>query len=142
LGDPKALEVVADILTRDAVAVNPSARAAVVDWGGAPLEARVRLVEPSGLTRMSALGVEEQRVNVVLDRTSPYSAWSPLGDGYRTAVRSETVRAENTLVVPQSALFRNNAAWAAYVVRQGQVTLQAVEVGHRDKVSAEITSGL
>lgn len=142
LGDPKALEVVADILTRDAVAVNPSARAEVVDWGGAPLDARVRLVEPSGFTRMSALGVEEQRVNVVLDLTSPYSAWSKLGDGYRTTVRIETVRAENALVIPQSALFRNNAAWATYVVRQGQVTLQLVEVGNRDKVSAEITHGL
>lgn len=142
LGDPKALEIVADILTRDAVAVNPSARSEIVDWGGAPLEARVRLVEPSGFTRMSALGVEEQRVNVVLDLLSPFTMWSKLGDGYRASVRIETYRAENVLVVPQSALFRNNAVWAAYVVRQGAVALQPVEVGHRDKTSVEIVEGL
>lgn len=142
LGDPKALEIVADILTRDAVSVNPSAHAEIVDWGGPPLEARVRLVEPSGFTRMSALGVEEQRVNVVLDLLSPFTVWSKLGDGYRASVRIETYRAENVLAVPQSALFRNNAAWATYVVRQGEVALQPVEVGHRDKTSVEIVSGL
>lgn len=142
LGDPKALEIVADILTRDAVAVNPSARSEVVDWGGPPLSAQVRIVEPSGFTRMSALGVEEQRVNVVLDLLSPFSDWSKLGDGYRTSVRVETFRADDVLVVPQSALFRNNSTWCTYVVRQGVVALQPIEVGHRDKTSAEIVSGL
>ncbi len=142
LGDPKALEIVADVLTRDAVAVNPSAHAEILDWGGPPLEARVRLVEPSGFTRMSALGVEEQRVNVVLDLLSPFTTWAKLGDGYRTSVRIETFRAENVLAVPQSALFRNNRSWATYVVRQGTVALQPVEVGHRDKSHAEIVTGL
>lgn len=142
LGDPKALEIVADVLTRDAVAISPSARSEVVDWGGPTLDARVRLVEPSGFTRMSALGVEEQRVNVVLDLMSPYANWSKLGDGYRASVRIETYRAEGVLAVPQSALFRNNTVWATYVVREGRAALQPVEIGHRDKASVEVVSGL
>lgn len=142
LGDPKALEIVADVLTRDAVAISPSARADVVDWGGEALEARVRLVEPSGFTRMSSLGVEEQRVNVVLDIISPYAAWKKLGDGYRASVRIETFSVEDALVVPQSALFRSRSEWATYVVRGAKVFLQPVEIGHRDRTSAEIIRGL
>ncbi len=142
LGDPRALEVVADVLTRDAVSVRPEAPSEIVEWGGPSLGARVRLVEPSAFTRRSALGVEEQRVNVVLDLTSPPEAWSKLGDGYRTTVRIETHRAENVVTVPQSALFRSNAAWATYVVRDGVARLQLLEVGHRDKTHAEVTAGL
>lgn len=142
LGDPRALEVVADVLTRDAVLVKPQAPSEIVEWGGPPLLGQVRLVEPSAFTRRSALGVEEQRVNVVVDLTSPYEMWSKLGDGYRTTVRIETHRAENVVTVPQSALFRSNAAWAAYVVRDGAARLQLLEVGYRDKTHAEVTQGL
>jgi HlyD family secretion protein len=87
LGDPGALEVVIDGLTSDAVRIRPGAKATLERWGGAPLEATVRVVEPSAFPRMSALGVEEQRVNVLLDITAPRDAWARLGDGYRVETR-------------------------------------------------------
>lgn len=142
LGDPRALEVVADVLTQDAVLVKPKATSVVSDWGGAPLAAEVRLVEPSGFTSRSALGVAEQRVNVVLDVTSPYPTWARLGDGYRATVHIELERAEDVLAVPQSALFRSNAAWAAYVVRDGKAHLQTLDVETRDKHFAHVSKGL
>lgn len=143
LGDVKALEIVADVLTSDAVHIQPRARAWIERWGGANvLHAHVRRVEPSAFTRISALGVEEQRVNVILDLDEPYESWSALGDGYRVEVRVLTWQAEDALVVPESALFRRNDRWATFVVNDQRVEVAYVEVGHRNGELAEVLSGL
>jgi HlyD family secretion protein len=143
LGDVKALEIVADVLTSDAVHIKPSARAWIERWGGeAALAAHVRSIEPSAFTRVSALGVEEQRVNVILDLDEPYTKWSALGDGYRVEVRMLTWQGDDVLVVPESAIFRRNERWATFAVRDGKAELVFVEVGHRNGETAEVLGGL
>ena len=122
IGDPTELEIVADLLSTDAVRVRPGARAMIEEWGGhKALDARVRRVEPAGFTKISALGVEEQRVNVILDFTDPADAWAALGDAYRVEVRIVEWEAPNVLKVPTSALFREGSEWAVYVVDNGHV---------------------
>ena len=139
LGDPARLEVVADLLSEDAVKVKPGDRMIVTEWGGdRPLEAHVRLVEPSGFTKVSALGVEEQRVNVIadLDKTPPQ-----LGDGYR--VETQIVLWEGTVLkVPASALFQDGDQWRVFVVRDGRARSRIVQAGHRHPFEVEITGGL
>jgi HlyD family secretion protein len=143
LGDVKALEIVADVLTSDAVHIKPTARAWIDRWGGdAALSAHVRSIEPSAFTRVSALGVEEQRVNVILDLDEPYAKWSALGDGYRVEVRILTWQADNALVVPESAIFRRNERWATFAVRNGRAEIVFLEVGHRNGELAEVLGGL
>lgn len=143
IADPGDLEVVVDLLTEDAARVAPGARVALERWGGeTPLEGRVRQVEPSGFTKLSALGVEEQRVNVVLDIVSPRASWSNLGDGFRVDVRVLVAEADDALVAPTSALFRDGAGWAAWVVTDGRATRRAVQVARRGTRMAEIASGL
>lgn len=143
IGAPEDLEVVADLLSTDAVQVEPGARALLEQWGGqAPIEARVRRIEPSGFTKVSALGVEEQRVNVLLDFVDPVGTWTVLGDGYRVEVRIVTWESENVLRVPTSALFRRGQAWAVYVLQDGRARLSPVEIGHRTGQEAEVTRGL
>lgn len=140
LGDPARLEIVADLLSEDAVKVKPGDRITVEGWGGErPLEAHVRVVEPSGFTKVSALGVEEQRVNVIadLDVTPPQ-----LGDGYRVETRVILWEGKNVLKVPASALFQDSGEWRVFVVKRGRAHLQAVQVGHRNPFDAEITGGL
>jgi HlyD family secretion protein len=139
LGDPTRLEIVVDLLSEDAVKVHPGDRVMVVDWGGErPLEAHVRRVEPSGFTKVSALGVEEQRVNIVgdLDETPPQ-----LGDGYR--VEAQVVLWEGTaLKAPASALFQDGDQWRVFVARGGRVRSRPVQIGHRNPFEVEITGGL
>jgi HlyD family secretion protein len=139
LGDPTRLEIVVDLLSEDAVKVRPGDRMLIGDWGGErPLEAHVRVVEPSGFTKVSALGVEEQRVNVIadLDETPPQ-----LGDGYR--VETQVVLWEGTaLKVPSSALFQDGDRWRVFVVREGRARSGVVQVGHRNPFEVEITGGL
>lgn len=143
LGDVKALEIVADVLTSDAVHIQPRARAWIENWGGdSALQAHVRSVEPSAFTRISALGVEEQRVNVILDLDEPYEKWAALGDGYRIEVRILTWRADDALVMPESALFRRNERWATFAVKDGRAQVAYVEVGHRNGELAQVLSGL
>ncbi|MFM8409646.1 MAG: efflux RND transporter periplasmic adaptor subunit [Alphaproteobacteria bacterium] len=143
IADPGDLEVVVDLLTEDAARVAPGARVALERWGGeTPLEGRVRQVEPSGFTKLSALGVEEQRVNVVLDIVSPRASWSNLGDGFRVDVRVLVAEADDALVAPTSALFRDGEGWAAWVVTDGRATRRAVQVARRGTRMAEIASGL
>jgi len=142
IGDPRALELTVDILTSDAVLVKPGCAARLEHWGGPPLAGRVRLVEPSAFTRVSSLGVEEQRVNVVIELTDPYPAWASLGDGYRVEARIVTWSSEDALTVPMSAVFRRGDGWAAYAVEDGKARLRPVEVGHRTDTRVEITSGL
>ena len=106
VGDTQSLEVVAELLTSDALQARPGARVLIERWGGSgPLEGRVRLVEPSAFTKVSALGVEEQRVKVLIDITSPSAQWAPLGDGFRVGVRIVTTVVDNAVKVPASAIF-------------------------------------
>jgi HlyD family secretion protein len=143
IGDPNQLEIVADLLSTDAVRVKSGARAIVEQWGGArELAARVRRVEPSGFTKISALGVEEQRVNVILDFVDPVDAWKALGDAYRVEVRIVIWEAADVLKVPTSALFRDGEAWAVYVVEGGRARKTTIELGHQAGQEAEVVSGL
>ncbi|MCA9651204.1 MAG: HlyD family efflux transporter periplasmic adaptor subunit [Myxococcales bacterium] len=142
LGDPAALEVVVDVLTRDAVQIERGAPAAIERWGGEPLRANVRLVEPSAFTRLSSLGVEEQRVNAVLDIDQPYEEWSSLGDGYRVEAKITIWRADDVLELPSSALFRHDEGWAVFVAREGVASLVPVEIGRRNGLQAQIVDGL
>jgi HlyD family secretion protein len=143
IGDPRRLEIVADLLSTDAVRVKPGARALVEQWGGAlPLEASVRRIEPSGFTKVSALGVEEQRVNVILDFTNPAEAWTALGDAFRVEVRVVVWEAPDVLKVPTGALFREGERWAVYAVEEGRARLTIVEIGQQTGLDAEVRSGL
>jgi len=143
IGDPHRLEIVADLLSTDAVRVTRSARAIIEQWGGdRQLEARVRRIEPAGFTKVSALGVEEQRVNVVLDFVDPAAAWAALGDAYRVEVRIVIWEAAAVLKVPTGALFRDREKWAVYTIENGRARRVIVELGHQTGQDAEVTSGV
>ena len=140
LSNPKRIEVVVDLLSADAVKVKAGAAVSIENWGGtAPLRARVRTVEPYGFTKVSALGIEEQRVNVVADFIDSPAG---LGDGYRVDARIVLWESPDVLKVPASALFRSGANWAVFVVEGGRASLHTIEVGHRSALEAEITNGL
>ena len=143
IGDPEQLEVVVDLLSTDAVQVSPGQPAWIENWGGGDrLRARVRRVEPFGFTKVSALGIEEQRVNVVLDITSPRAAWERLAHGYQVDVRVVLWEDDDVIAVPLTALFRDGEAWALFVRENGRAVLRTVEVGHRNEREAEIVEGL
>jgi len=143
IGDPSLLEIVVDLLSIDAVRVQPGARVLVEQWGGAKtLDARVRRVEPSGFTKISALGVEEQRVNVILEFIDPAGAWAALGDGYRVEARIVTWESADVLKVPTGALIRAGEEWAVYAVRNGVAEMVRVTLGHQNGQEAEVTAGL
>ncbi|MCA3238006.1 MAG: efflux RND transporter periplasmic adaptor subunit [Curvibacter sp.] len=143
LGDPADLEVVVDLLTEDAAQVKPGTTATLANWGGQPLlQARVRLVEPAAYTKVSALGVEEQRVNVVLDILSPPEQWSALGDGYKTDVRIVVQTVGDALKVPVSALFPSGARAALYAVEGGRARLHEVEIISRNGSEAMVKGEL
>jgi HlyD family secretion protein len=142
-GDPADLEVVIELLSRDGAALQPGARVELEQWGGPkPLEARVRLVEPAAFTKISALGVEEQRVNVVADIITPVAERASLGDNFRVEARVIVWETENTLKVPVSALFRRGNESAAYVVRGGQAVLVPVEAGRSSGSEVQVLKGL
>jgi HlyD family secretion protein len=142
IGDPASLEIEVDLLSSDAVRVSAGVDVRLHRWGGAaPLSARVRRVEPVGFTKISALGVEEQRVWVLSDFTSPPEDWQRLGDGYR--VDAEFILSSGpALTVPAGALFRRDQGWALYKVENGRALEQAVSIGRRSGLDAEIVSGL
>ena len=143
IGDPLLLEIVADFLSTDAVRIASGAAVVVDQWGGGtPLAGRVRRVEPSGFTKISALGVEEQRVNVLVDFRDPAEAWKALGDGYRVEVRVVLWEGANVLKVPIGSLFRRGEAWAAYVASEGRAELRVVKIDHRTDREAEVIGGL
>ncbi len=143
IADPSDLEIVVDVLTTDAVQITPGMPVRIERYGaGDPLDGRVRLIEPSAFTKISALGVEEQRVNVVIDLVSPSEQWSTLGDGYRVEARI-MVRAEDDAVkVPAGAVFREGERWTVFVVDGAKAEKRVVEVGHRNGIEATITKGL
>jgi HlyD family secretion protein len=142
LGDPAALEIVSDVLTSDAVHVAQGANATIERWGGAPLRGHVRLVEPSAFTAVSALGVEEQRVNVVIDLAAPQADWAALGDGYRVEVRIAVWEGQDVMSVPAGALFRSGREWAVYRVADGRAQLTTIEIGRRNADRVEVVKGL
>lgn len=140
LGDPAALEIVVDLLSTDAVKVRPGAAMLVEEWGGAaPLAARVRRVEPSGYTKLSALGVEEQRVDVVADFDGDTGG---LGDGYRIEARIVVAEAADALLVPSSALFRRQGDWHVFAVVGGRAALRPVRIGRGTPQQTEVLDGL
>ncbi len=143
IGDATALEVVVDLLTTDAVHVKLGTPVVLDGWGGErPLAGRVRRIEPSGFTRPSALGVDEQRVNVVIALTEPRERWAELGDGYRVEARLVLWQSNDVLEVPQGAVFRHGDGWAVYRVDDGIARLTPVSIGHRGESQVEIVSGL
>jgi HlyD family secretion protein len=142
-GDPRDLNIEVDTLSQDAVALEPGMSARILRWGGdVPLEARVSRIEPGGFTKISALGVEEQRTRVRLDFVSPFEQWSRLGDGYRVEVEFVLWHAEAVLQVPSSALFRDNGQWYAYRIDNGRARKVQVGIGRRAAAATEIRSGL
>jgi HlyD family secretion protein len=143
LGDPADLEVEIDVLSADAVRITPGAKVFLEHWGGdAPLPGRVRLVEPSGFLKVSALGVEEQRVNVIIDFADPPEKRGTLGDAFRVEARIVTWENDDVLKIPVGALFREGDEWAVFAVRDGRAKLQQVTIGQRNDVDAEIKQGL
>jgi HlyD family secretion protein len=166
IGDPRDLEIVVDLLSADAVRVEPGQEVLIEQWGGGNvLHGRVRRVEPYGFTKVSALGIEEQRVNVVIDFTDPPEKWQRLGHGYRVEARIVLWRGDDVVKLPLSALFRATdgtgaqsedvaagagaatraaeaADWAVFVEKNGKARLRPVSRGHHNGLEVEITSGL
>ena len=143
IGDPSALEVEVDVLSADAVRIHPGTRVVFERWGGeGTLEGTVRLIEPAGFTKVSALGVEEQRVWVIIAFTSPAAQWQRLGDGYRVETSFILWEAKEVLQIPASALFRDGNGWAVFVVEQGKAVKRSVEIGQRNGLNAQSASGI
>lgn len=149
IGNTALLEVVADYLTQDAVKVRPGMVALVEGWGGESptgeervLRGRVRVVEPGGFTKISALGVEEQRVNVIVDPTGDPEVWAALGDGYRVELRILLWEQKDVVIVPMGALFRDGDDWTVFVVADGVARPRAIELGRRSALEAQVLAGL
>ncbi|UIJ46219.1 efflux RND transporter periplasmic adaptor subunit [Sphingomonas cannabina] len=144
IGDPDQLELVTDLLSADAVQVSPGAEVSIEDWGGDhPLKGRVRLIEPYGFLKVSALGVEEQRVNVVIDFTEPRRAWARLGHGFRATIRIRTWSVGETVRVPISALFRSGNAWQVFrVSTEGRAETVNVRIGRMSEDWGQVLAGL
>jgi len=143
IGDPASLEVEVELLSTHAVKVAPGSKVILDRWGGEqPVAGSVRVVEPSGYTKISALGVEEQRVRVIVDFTSPREAWARLGDGYRVEARFVLWEGQDVLQLPTSALFRQGEGWAAFTIEGRHARLKPVEIGQRAGLATEVLSGL
>lgn len=144
IGDVAGLEIVADLLSQDAVRVRPGMRVSVERWGGEPLAGRVRAIEPGGFTHISALGVEEQRVNVIIDLDESRERWQTLGDGFRVEVRILIQEVEEAIRVPLAALFRTATLEgdAVFVLDDGKARLRSVVVGARSGLEGEVIEGL
>ena len=142
VGDPRQMEVLSELLTTDAVQAQPGRRAVIERWGGPAVEGRVRRVEPAAFTKVSALGIEEQRVNVLIDVTSPPEQWQAMGDGFRVVVRVITASVDPALLLPVGALFPHGQSMAVYVLDGKRARLQPVEIGGRNGTDAWVRSGL
>ncbi|MCU7928258.1 MAG: HlyD family efflux transporter periplasmic adaptor subunit [Candidatus Thiodiazotropha sp. (ex Dulcina madagascariensis)] len=143
IGDPGELEIVADLLSSDAVKVEPGQSVIIENWGGqAALSGSVRRVEPFGFTKVSALGIEEQRVNVIIDFTSPKAQWSRIAHGYQVDARIVLWQGDEVLKLPLTALFRNGEDWAVFVEQQGKARQRQIRIGRRTGLEAEILSGV
>jgi HlyD family secretion protein len=143
IGNPTALEIVVDILTMDAVRVQPGAKVNILRWGGnEDLQGHVRRVEPKAFTRFSSLGVEEQRVNIVLDLDSPPEKWVALGDGFRVEASIVVWEDLEAVKLPVSALFKHDDKWSVFVAKDGVAGLRSVEIGQRNGFEAQVVTGL
>ncbi len=143
IGNPKDLEIVVHLLSSDAVSLAPGAEAEITDWGGpGVLHAVVRKIDPAAYTKVSALGIEEQRVDATLDLTDPYDAWQGLGHAFRVMVHIVTWRSEDAVTVPIGALFRRGTDWNVFRVVDGKAALTKVDIGHRNNSGAEVLGGL
>ena len=142
VGDPLDLDVVADLLSTDAVQVKPGSPVRIDGWGGSPIRGRVTRVDPAGFLKVSALGIEEQRVHVTIDFIDPPETWSRLGHDYRVTVHVTVWSSDSALTVPVGALFRSGDRWAVFVVRDGRARVTPIEIGHRNNRVAEVASGL
>ena len=142
IGDPQDLEIVAELLSTDAVLVRPGQTVHIDGWGGPNIEGRVKRVEPGGFMKISALGIEEQRVRVVIDFTDPPDKWRNLGHDYRVVVHVVTWKGAGVLTVPIGGLFRYNDHWAVYRDDAGRAKRAEITIGHRNSRVAEILSGL
>ncbi|HET8746772.1 MAG TPA: HlyD family efflux transporter periplasmic adaptor subunit [Ramlibacter sp.] len=143
IGDPAQMEVIAELLTTDAVQAQPGGAAVVERWGGPPIAARVRRVEPAAFTKVSALGIEEQRVKVVVDLDAPPESWRVVGDGFRVTLRIFTQRVDQAVLVPVGALFPiGDGGMGVFRIEDGRARLQPLELGGRNGSEAWVRSGL
>ncbi|MEW9900752.1 HlyD family efflux transporter periplasmic adaptor subunit [Chitinivorax sp. PXF-14] len=143
LGDSGSLEIEVEVLSSQAVRITPGNPVRLDRWGGdSALQGLVRVVEPTGFTKVSALGVEEQRVRVIVDLTSPREAWRRLGDGYRVEARFIVWEGQDVLQIPASALFRQQGGWAVFAVEAGRARLRQVVIGQQSGLQVQVTSGL
>ncbi len=142
IGDPANLEITADLLSRDAVQIRPGAAAEITGWGGPPLAAVVERVEPAAVTKVSALGIEEQRVEVILSLAGDPADRAALGHGYRVMVRIETWAGSDVLSVPVAALFRQGPDWAVFAIEEGRARLRLLDIGERSDAFARVAGGL
>ena len=143
IGDPHDLEIVADVLSTDAVEIRPGADVVIENWGGPkPISGRVRRVEPAAFTKVSTLGVEEQRVNVLIDIVSPREDWAGLGDGYQLDTRITVFARDGSTIVPTGALFRRGDKWNVFLVQDGRAEVRSVELFRRSGRFASVSGGL
>lgn len=144
LGDPDDLEIVAEFLSTDAVEIEPGSPAFIENWGRdrSPLRGQVRLIEPYGFRKISALGVEEQRVNVVVDFVGQPEEWATLAHGYRVEVAVVTWEGVDVTQVPVAALFRNGEQWAVFRVVGNEARLTPIEIGRQNGTSAQVLDGI
>jgi len=142
VGDPGALEVVVDVLSFDAIKLKPGLQTRLTGWGGPELEAVIKRVEPVGFVDVSALGVEEQRVKVIVDMVSQHERWELLGDGYRVDAEFILWQSEDTLQVPASALFRHEGGHAVFLVNGDVANIQSVDIGASSGLATVVTDGL
>lgn len=142
IGDPQQMEVISELLTTDAVQAKPGRRAVIERWGGLPVEGMVRRVEPAAFTKVSALGIEEQRVKVLIDVSNPPETWRSVGDGFRVSVRIITASVDQAVLVPLGALFPHGKGMAVYLLDGRHARLQPVELGDRNNNEAWVRSGL
>lgn len=142
IGDPADIEIVAELLSRDAVQIREGASAIIANWGGPLLPAVVHRIDPTAITKVSALGIEEQRVSVVLWLQGKPDDWAALGHGFRVVARITLWKGEGIVAVPIGALFRQGSDWAAYAVENGTARLKVLELGVRNADFAEVKAGL
>ena len=142
IGHPLDLDVVADLLSADAVQISVGSPVRIDGWGGPPIVGRVTRVDPAGFLKVSALGIEEQRVHVTIDFVDPPEAWSRLGHDYRVTVHVTVWKSENAVTVPVGALFRQGEDWAVFLAKGGRARTTVVKIGHRNNQLAEALSGL
>jgi HlyD family secretion protein len=142
IGDPLDLEVVADLLSTDAVQIKVGAPVRIDGWGGSTIHSKVVRVDPAGFLKVSALGIEEQRVRVTIDFVDPPETWSRLGHDYRVIVHVVIWNANDALTIPVSALFRKGDDWAVFAIGNGRARTRIVKIGHQNNRVAEVISGL